>query len=99
LVLLAKLGYFYRDVYGHEIDFIFVDEQRKLFPIEVKFKKKIDREDVKNLLLFLRKLALTSGFLIAQIPVRERMKLERKVINIVPYYEFKQASLITPKQR
>lgn len=98
IISISNISYFYRDVYGHEIDFIFVDEQGKLFPAEVKFKKKIEREDIKNLLPFMRKFALTSGFLIAQVTGGQKMKFERKIINIIPCYEFKQASLILPKQ-
>lgn len=54
-------SYFWRDVYKNEVDFIEVDEKKDIVPVEVKYKKEINLNDIKNLLLFMKKYKIKKG--------------------------------------
>ena len=47
-----------------EIDFLVVDEKKKIIPIEVKNKKEIAKNDMKNIKYFLKKYKVKEGIII-----------------------------------
>ncbi len=55
--------FFWRDPYKHEIDIIAQNE----IPIEIKFKNKINKKDIKNLLIFMKRFNVNKGILISKL--------------------------------
>lgn len=53
-ISLKNYRFFWRDAYQHEVDFIEI-ENKKIKPIEVKYKEKIEPAELKNLILFSKK--------------------------------------------
>ncbi|OGK20498.1 hypothetical protein A3C23_00460 [Candidatus Roizmanbacteria bacterium RIFCSPHIGHO2_02_FULL_37_13b] len=80
-------SYFYRDVYGHEVDFVIIDKKNKFFPVEVKYKTEIKKEDINNLLLFMKKFSLNQGYVIYRGVKRQNINQNGKKITIIPFFE------------
>jgi len=60
---LKDYRFFWRDPYHHEIDFIDIDKNNMIIPIEIKYKEIIQSKDIKNLLLFSRKFGCNKAFI------------------------------------
>lgn len=52
---LKDFKFFWRDPYHHEVDFIEIENNDLIVPVEIKYKEKIQPRDLKNLLLFAKK--------------------------------------------
>ncbi|MFQ5637727.1 MAG: hypothetical protein ACE5IR_06990 [bacterium] len=57
VISLKDYKFFWRDPYHHEVDFINIEAGDAIVPIEIKYKKSIQRREIKNLLLFAKKFA------------------------------------------
>ncbi|RMH89542.1 MAG: ATP-binding protein, partial [Calditrichaeota bacterium] len=55
VVSVKGYQFFWRDPHHHEVDFVAVEPDESIVPIEVKYRRKIQEKDVKNLLRFARK--------------------------------------------
>lgn len=52
---LKDYHFFWRDSYQHEVDFIQIEKNNSIIPIEMKYKKQIQPKELKNILLFAKK--------------------------------------------
>lgn len=52
---LKDYHFFWRDSYQHEVDFIQIEKNNSIIPIEMKYKKQIQSKELKNILLFAKK--------------------------------------------
>jgi len=52
---LKDYHFFWRDSYQHEVDFIQIEKNNSIIPIEIKYKKQIQPKELKNILLFAKK--------------------------------------------
>lgn len=86
-VSLCPASYFFRDSYGHEVDFILSIEGKDIFPVEVKYKKEIKQNDLNNLLLFLDEFSITRGFLLYMGIKEKTIKIKGKAVTLIPYFE------------
>ena len=73
---------FYWRKNGKEVDFVFNG-----IPIEVKYKEKIETEDIKNLLEFMKIFKQNKGYIISKDEFNE-IKIENKKIKIIPAWYF-----------
>ncbi|RLI93130.1 MAG: hypothetical protein DRO94_00185 [Candidatus Altiarchaeales archaeon] len=64
-----------------EVDFVYRDK-----PIEIKYKDKISKEDIKGLLSFMRKFGVNKGYLISR-DVEDIIKINRKEIEVIPIWK------------
>jgi hypothetical protein len=79
--------YFFRDPAKHEVDFVVVDKNKKILPIEIKFKKEIKKEDLKNLIIFMKKYQLNKAYVFYYQPNQKTIKINNKKIVLLPYYQ------------
>jgi predicted AAA+ superfamily ATPase len=79
--------YFFRDPAKHEVDFVAVDKNKKILPIEIKFKKEIKKEDLKNLIIFMKKYRLNQAYVFYYQPNQKTIKINNKKIVFLPYYQ------------
>lgn len=79
--------YFYKDTYGHEIDFVLVDDKQEILPLEAKYKTRIDKEDYKNLLLFMKKYSLNNSVLAYKGIDDQKITREGKSVHLIPFYK------------
>lgn len=86
-VSLCPASYFFRDSYGHEVDFILTSEKKEIFPVKVKYKKDIKQYDLNNLLIFLNEFSLKSGFLLYMGLKERSIKTSGKTVTLIPYFE------------
>ena len=85
LISLKNYKFFWRDAYQHEIDFINV-ENKKITPIEVKYKKEIDKKDLKNLIIFAKKYHTQRAIIFWKNIVASRKKIKDLKIEKLPAY-------------
>lgn len=86
-ISIREFPYFLRDKYDHEIDFIFVSNNKEINPLEVKFTQKIKAEHYKNLLYFLEKNNLEIGTIAYMGVKKETIKIDKAKITLLPYFE------------
>lgn len=79
----AISSYFWRDVYKNEVDFIAVDEQKNIIPMEVKYKTEVNSTDIKNLLLFMKKYQVKKGELFYLGPEKKLIQNDGKIIKLL----------------
>jgi len=84
---LIKTNYFYRDVNAHEVDFININSQLQIIPIEVKDKIMIKKDDYRNLVLFMNKFSLTKGQIYCRVMKKSTINHKDKTITLIPFYE------------
>lgn len=83
---MLRPAYYWRDPYGHEVDFVLTDNHGTPVPLEIKWQQNIKHEDVKNLILFSQKYRQTKGFIFSNQLKRHYMKHEAVAIEILPLY-------------
>lgn len=66
LISLNDYHFFWRDTYGHEVDFIEVQKE-KVFPIEVKYRNSLSVKDLHNLALFSKKFTAETPVLMGKV--------------------------------
>jgi len=76
-------SYFWRDVYKNEVDFIAVDKQKNIVPMEVKYKTEINSTDIKNLLLFMKKYQVRKGEVYYLGAEKKLVQRDGKIINLI----------------
>lgn len=80
----TKAFYFWRDVYKREVDFIEVDEEKNIIPVEVKYKREIDSLDIKNLLSFMKKYQVKEGVIYYLGQKDKIIKNDKKISLLFP---------------
>jgi len=85
LISLKNYKFFWRDAYQHEIDFINA-ENKKIIPIEVKYKKEIGKKDLKNLIIFARKYGSQRAIIFWKNIVASKEKIKDLKIERLPVY-------------
>lgn len=73
---------FYWRKNGKEVDFVFNG-----IPVEIKYKEKIEKEDLKNLLEFMKIFRQSKGYIISKDEFNE-IKIDNKKIKIIPAWYF-----------
>ena len=86
LISLSDWRYFYRDPSKHEVDFISLDENNNILPIEAKFKKEIRKEEFKSLVIFMKRYQLNQGALFYYGVSKQTIKIKSKEIFLLPYF-------------
>ncbi len=82
---VSDLNFFWRDSYGHEVDFIRLEEGQPL-PIEVKFKEKIEKRDLKNLQLFMKKFDVQESVILTGNLRFDEIGNSSGIIKVKPVY-------------
>jgi len=78
-----RVKYFYKDPYGHEIDFIDVNNE-KLTVVESKFKRKISDQDLNNIVIFNKKYPAEKNIVFGK---KEGGTTIKKVnVRFIPFY-------------
>ena len=85
LISLKNYKFFWRDAYQHEIDFINI-ENKKIIPIEVKYKKEIDKKDLKSLVIFSKKYQTKRAIIFWKNIVASKEKIRDLKIEKLPVY-------------
>lgn len=85
LISLNPWRYFYRDSYKHEVDFVIVREDKKIIPVEAKFKKEVKKQEIKDILLFMKKYQINEGVFFYK-GEEKKEKIEGKIIHFLPYF-------------
>ena len=83
VISVNDFKYFFRDSFGHEVDFINV-ENNQLQAIEVKFKDNILPKDLKNLFIFNKRYSVEENILYCK--VAGSMKVKGLEIKLKPFY-------------
>ena len=78
--------YFYQDPYGHEVDFISVDN-KKLTVVESKFKKKITDQDLNSIIIFNKKYPTKKNVVFGRKEGKKTIKMID--IEFAPFYSTK----------
>ncbi len=60
---LKNYQFFWRDSYHHEIDFIEIDNNDMIVPIEIKYKEKLQLKELKNMFIFAKKFGCKKGII------------------------------------
>ncbi len=86
IVSVVQGRFFFRNVYKEEIDIIYKDDER-IIPIEVKFRKKLSKSDIKTIKSFSRKFGVKKAIVVSEW---DRGIIEENgiKIHIVPCVEF-----------
>lgn len=85
VVSLKDFKFFWRDVYKNEVDFVEVAGER-IIPVEVKYKKEIEKKELKNIFLFLQKFNLREGMVYSR-QIREGEFVDKgKKISFKPIF-------------
>jgi uncharacterized protein len=91
--------FFWRDVYGHEVDFIQI-EGEKIIPIDVRYGGKMTDKDFKNLYLFSKKFKCSETTLIAKTLQEETIEGKSAKVDISPiYFEKKRKMKIVVEEK
>ncbi len=85
-ILFSNSRFFYRDPRKNEIDLI-VKEKNKIVPIEIKYKDKIKKEEIKPILLFLEKFEQKEGLIITW-DYEDEEKIKNKKIKFMPLWKW-----------
>jgi uncharacterized protein len=80
VISLKDYKFFWRDAYGHEVDFIDV-KLDNILPIEVKYRNKINKKNFKNLKLFCRKFGVSNAISLEKSYENKRLSMENLEIN------------------
>ena len=85
VISLKDYRFFWRDAYKHEVDFISV-EDKKIIPVEVKYKEKVSEKELKNLFIFSKRFKPLKIILLSKILEESRIKLKNIEIDQKPIY-------------
>lgn len=83
---LTSARYFYRDVNGHEVDFVNIGQDQRIIPVEIKNKKRIDKSDYRNLILFMNKFQIKEGFIYCRTDEKSTVAVDKRKISLLPFY-------------
>ena len=88
---VKNFKYFWRDAYKHEVDFVDVkEEEKKIIPVEVKYKDNIKPADLKGLKSFAKKFGISKGVILAKMREVEIIHLDGLEIVVKPvFFELK----------
>jgi len=84
LLSVKDVRFFWRDPYKHEVDF--VDVQKGILPIEIKYQEKIDKKDTKNLFLFLKKFGSQQGIIFSKSMEEKKLVIKDKTVMVKPVF-------------
>jgi predicted AAA+ superfamily ATPase len=80
--------FFWKDKSGNEVDFI-IDDKGKILPIEVKFKKKVEKNEIKGLLKFCKIFKIKKAIVVTKNEnVRKMLDDENVEVDFVPVWLF-----------
>lgn len=80
---MKNYKFFWRDPYGHEIDFVNF-EKECIIPVEVKYKEKVSLKEMKNLILFCRKFKITEAKILMKIFEKQTESINNLIIEKIP---------------
>lgn len=86
ILSLKEMRFFWRDAYKHEVDF--VDTEKNILPIEIKYQEKIDKREVGNLFLFLKRFKLSQGIVFSKDLKEKKLAMDGKTILVKPIFFF-----------
>lgn len=78
--------FYWKDTKGNEVDIVFLQNQN-LLPIEVKFKSKVDKKELKGLFSFMNKYECKNGIVVTRNSL-DSFESEEKKILLVPVWLF-----------
>lgn len=84
---ILKPSFFFRTADKREVDFIIVDNQENITPIEVKFKQNISKKNISGLYFFLNKFNCKKGLIITP-DFEKTVKEDRHTIRFIPLYKY-----------
>jgi len=82
---MKNYKFFWRDPYGHEVDFVNVEKER-IIPIEVKYKEKVLLKEMKNLVLFCRKFKIPEAKILMKILEKQTESINNLIIEKIPIF-------------
>ena len=82
----TKSDYYWREG-GKEVDFIIKDEDKKITPIEIKYKRQIKKSDLKNLVNFMELFKAKPAIVITD-DTEGKMTINGKTINLIPVWKW-----------
>lgn len=85
VISLKDYRFFWRDPYKHEVDFIDVRD-RKIIPIEVKYKERVSKRELKNLAIFSRKFKIKKAVVLKKGFTEESVQIGDLAIQEGPVY-------------
>lgn len=85
VISLKNYQFFWRDNYGHEIDFVDVSDS-KIVPIEIKYRNKALPREMKNLLIFAKKFKTQKAVLVEKRVIKETIKYKDLEIERCPIF-------------
>lgn len=85
VISLKNYQFFWRDNYGHEIDFVDVSDS-KIVPIEIKYRNKVLPGEMKNLLIFAKKFKTQKAVLVEKRVIKETIKYKDLEIERCPIF-------------
>ena len=71
---------------GKEIDFLIID-RKKIIPIEVKNKKEVTKNELKNMKYFMKKYRIKKGIVIYN-GKEDEMKIDKNKIKFIPLWKW-----------
>lgn len=80
-----KIDFFWRNPAGKEVDFVQLRE-KKIVPVEIKIKKRIKKEDLRSLRVFLNTFESNRGVIITDEDETQKIKVDEKTITMIPYW-------------
>ncbi len=83
---VSDYRFFYRDVYGNEVDFVSIGKNGKIIPVEAKSVKEVKKEDIKNIVLFLKKFHQQKGEIVYIGNKTQIIKKEAFTITVKPVW-------------
>jgi len=83
---VSDYKYFFRDVYGNEVDFVSIGKNGTIIPVEAKYTKDVKKEDIKNIVLFLKKFHQQKGEIVYIGNKTQIIKKEAFTITVKPVW-------------
>ena len=80
VISMKDYRFFWRDAYKHEIDFIHLESDEKIVPVEVKYKGIIGPDDLKHLHLFSKRFQIDKAIVLSKDV--QRKELTSRVPNL-----------------
>jgi len=78
--------FYWKDTKGNEVDIVFL-RNKNLLPIEVKFKSKVDKKELKGLFSFMDKYECKNGIVVTRNSL-DSLESNGKTISFVPVWLF-----------
>lgn len=85
VISLKNYQFFWRDNYGHEVDFVDASDD-KIIPVEIKYRNKVLPREMKNLLIFAKKFKTQKAVLVEKRVDREIIRYESLEIEKCPIF-------------